>query len=70
MSFEITSFTMETQLKRMAVAQPRMPAKNRNSTRWIAKTANLKFKVMRPLWAKRHAAVISREFFGKTSATF
>lgn len=61
---------METQLKMMAVAQPRMPAKNMNSTMWIAKTANLKLKVMRPVRAKRPVAEISGEFFGKTSATF
>ena len=56
---------METQLKTMAVAQPRMPAKKRNSTRWIAKTANLKFKVMRPVRAKRHAAEIFGKFSGR-----
>jgi hypothetical protein len=47
-----------------------MPAKNMNSTTWMAKTANLKFNVMRPVRAKRHAAEISREFSGKASATF
>ena len=57
---------METQLKTMAVAQPRMPAKNRSSTRWIAKTANLKLNVMRPVRAKRHAA----EIFGKFPEDF
>jgi hypothetical protein len=61
----MTFLTMETQLKRMAVAQPRMPAKNRNSTRWIAKTANLKLNVMRPVRAKRHAAEIFGKFSGR-----
>jgi hypothetical protein len=40
-SGETTSRTMETQLKRTAVAQPMSPAKNMNSTMWMAKTANL-----------------------------
>jgi hypothetical protein len=61
---------METQLKMMATEQPRMPAKNMNSTTWIAKTANLKVNVMRPVRAKRDAAEISGEFSGKNSATF
>ena len=65
MSFETTSFTMETQLKRIAVAQPRMPAKNMNSTTWTARTANLKFNVMRPIRVKRHAADIFGKFSGR-----
>ena len=56
---------METQLKTMAVAQPRMPAKNRSSTRWMAKTANLKLNVMRPVRAKRYAAEIFGKFSGR-----
>jgi hypothetical protein len=70
LSFEKPSFAMEIQLKMMAAEQPMMPAKNMNSTRWIAKTANLKVNVMRPAGAKRHAAKISGEFSGTTSATF
>ena len=65
LSFETTSFTMETQLKMMAVAQPRMPAKNMNSTTWTAKTANLKFNVMRPIRVKRHVADIFGKFSGR-----
>jgi hypothetical protein len=55
---------METQLKRTAAAHPRMPAKNMNSTRWIAKTANRKESVMRPVWAKHRAADIFGRFSG------
>jgi len=54
----------------MATAQPMIPAKNINSTRWIAKTANLKVNVMRPVGAKRHAAEVSGEFSGTTYASF
>jgi len=42
-----------------------MPAKNMNSTRWIAKTVNLKVDVMSPAQAKRHAAEIFGEFSGR-----
>ncbi len=59
---------METQLKMMATAQPMMPAKNMNSTTWMAKTANLKVNVMMPVRAMRPAAETSGEFSGKAAA--
>ena len=42
----MTSPTMETQLKTTAIAQPMIPAKNMNSTRYMAQSANRKVNVM------------------------